>query len=62
MTVADWPIVLTNQRQTGGIVTMIAIGQQSPLADQSETDYSGFGPINRGRPKQKIELVQEFAA
>ena len=62
MTVADWPIVETNQGQTGGIVTMIAIGRQSPLADQSETDYSGFGPINGGHPKRKIELVQEFAA
>ena len=41
---------------------MIAIGRQSPLADQSETDYSGFGPINGGHPKRKIELVQEFAA
>ena len=40
---------------------MIAIGRQSPLADQSETDYSGFGPINRGHPKRKIDLVQEFA-
>ena len=39
---------------------MIAIGRQSPLADQSETDYSGFGPIDRGHPKRKIELVQEI--
>ena len=40
---------------------MIAIGRQSPLADQSETDYSGFGPINRGHPKRKIELATFFS-